>query len=249
MTNSVILLVTIFLFVNLVNCIDFPKDIPQCKNDDQSCLQQAIDEVVHNHFSGHRGLHLIPIDPLKIRSMLIAQNSESPVSITLKFTEFLLIGFKNMKVYSSSGFKKDIMNSNFEVDVKIPSLVLTGPYEIKGRVLVLPITGHGQSNLTLENVDAKIKLLGHPETKDGEEYFHLTKVKLDFDITRLRVNFENLFNGDKALGDNMNLFINENWKEIFAEINQSIAEAISEVLLIAIQGPFSAIPYRKLFLP
>lgn len=160
------------------------------------------------------------------------------------------------------------MNSNFEVDVKIPSLVLTGPYEIKGRVLVLPITGHGQSNLTLgklpaiksnwkhlklylfsENVDAKIKLLGHPETKDGEEYFHLTKVKLDFDITRLRVNFENLFNGDKALGDNMNLFINENWKEIFAEINQSIAEAISEVLLIAIQGPFSAIPYRKLFLP
>lgn len=37
----------------------------------------------------------------------------------------------------------------YEFRLRGPQLVLAGPYSIKGRILILPITGNGYSNFTL----------------------------------------------------------------------------------------------------
>jgi Haemolymph juvenile hormone binding protein (JHBP) len=47
------------------------------------------------------------------------------------------------------GFPEDIDNAANEFHCRAPRLTLVGSYKVNGRVLVLPITGTGQSNLTL----------------------------------------------------------------------------------------------------
>lgn len=58
---------------------------------------------------------------------------------------------------------------------------------------------------------------------------------------------ENLFNGNKALGDNMNLFLNENWEIILQELKPAIRETLSQILSGIINNVFSKIPYAEYF--
>lgn len=117
---------------------------------------------------GHNGINLIPIDPLHIPSILIKQGAESPVNVELKFTDVDLTGltshrFTKMewvtaiskqellfktRFSSFSGFTKEPAGK-YVLKVSGPVLYLVGPYKISGRVLVLPIQGVGQSNITL----------------------------------------------------------------------------------------------------
>lgn len=61
------------------------------------------------------------------------------------------------------------------------------------------------------------------------------------------MNFENLFNGDRALGDNMNLFLNENWKEIFAELKPVVEDTFAEIIRHVVNNVFNTFPYDSLF--
>lgn len=61
------------------------------------------------------------------------------------------------------------------------------------------------------------------------------------------MHFENLFNGNKALGDNMNLFLNENWSDILHELKAPIVDAFGNLFLVIINHVFDAFEYSELF--
>lgn len=61
------------------------------------------------------------------------------------------------------------------------------------------------------------------------------------------MDFSNLFNGQKELGDNMNLFLNENWKDIFDDTKASIEKAFVRVVKDFINAVFMKMPYKDLF--
>lgn len=56
-----------------------------------------------------------------------------------------------------------------------------------------------------------------------------------------------MFNGDKALGDNMNLFLNENWEDILKELKPSITEALSQIFSALINAVFAKVPYNEIW--
>ena len=68
-----------------------------------------------------------------------------------------------------------------------------------------------------------------------------------FFLKRLYIKFTNLFNGDKALGDNMNLFLNDNWNDILNELKPSINEAFTEIYVNVFNDVFNHIPYDEMF--
>lgn len=61
------------------------------------------------------------------------------------------------------------------------------------------------------------------------------------------LNLENLFNGNKALGDNMNLFLNENWQIILQELKPAVRETLAQILSGIINSVFDKLPYSDLF--
>lgn len=55
-------------------------------------------------------------------------------------------------------------------------------------------------------------------------------IKVEFNIGNASVHLDNLFGGDPELGAMMNKFLNENWKEITAEIRPALGESIESIL-------------------
>jgi hypothetical protein len=79
-------------------------------------------------------------------------------------------------------------------------------------------------------------------------YIRIALNKLFFSTHfRIYMHFENIINGDKALTDNINLFLNENWKEIFNELKPKIAESFGEVTTQLISSVLSKRPYKEFF--
>lgn len=68
-----------------------------------------------------------------------------------------------------------------------------------------------------------------------------------FLFSRLYTQLDNLYNGDKVLGDTTNLFLNENWEEIFNELKRSIFDAFGLIMQNIINTVFRKIPYNELF--
>lgn len=147
-----------------------------------------------------------------------------------------------------SGFTSDPHTSKYEVYATVPKISITGRYKVDGRILVLPIQGEGNADLIFDNVKLVVKYKPNVIEKNGKEYVQTERFQLDFDTTRLHMKLENLFNGDKALGDNMNLFLNQNWRDIFNELKPAITFAVEEILKGIINRIFMRVPYAEIFL-
>lgn len=146
-----------------------------------------------------------------------------------------------------SGFTSDPHTSKYEVYATVPKISITGRYKIDGRVLVLPIRGEGNADLVFDNAKLVVKYKPKVIEKNGKEYIQTERFQLDFDTSQLHIKLENLFNGDKALGDNMNVFLNQNWRDIFNELKPAITFAVEEILKGIINRIFIRIPYSDIF--
>lgn len=205
-------------------------------------------DVVGRVAKGHVGLNLPPIDPLHVKAINIAQGEASPVSIQLDLFEQDLIGLSDVKVQSVRGFEKIPDGQVFSVNATVKQVKLLGDYKINGRVLVLPIQGQGKSNLTLDDLKINLKYTTTSTIKNNKLYTQTKKFRFTFDVGRLYIFLENLFNGDKALSDNMNLFLNENWRDIFQELKPSIEDAFTQILNSLLNSVFSKVPYSDFYL-
>lgn len=175
--------------------------------------------------------------------MLLSQKSSKLITIIVVHEQKLISSF-----FFFSGFAKDPESSRFEIFASIPKISINGNYKINGKILVLPIQGDGKSELDIENMDLIVKFKPKVITKNGKKYIQTDKFNLSFTTTRLRLNFDNLFNGDKILGDNMNSFLNENWQDILGELKPSISYAMEKILESIVNRIFAKVPYSLLFL-
>jgi hypothetical protein len=48
-------------------------------------------------------------------------------------------------------------------------------------------------------------------------------------------------------GDNMNTFLNENWKDILVDVGPAIGEAMGQVVKIILSNIFQLVPYDEAF--
>ncbi|XP_030565909.1 protein takeout-like [Drosophila novamexicana] len=226
---------------------EFPADPKPCKYGDSGCIVKMINYLIREKaMQGDRDFNLVKLDPLPVAKMNIKQGAESPVNIDLTFKDNQLLGISTMKFRKVKGFGKDIAKKH-EILFNAGKLSLVGPYNIKGKVLILPISGTGKSNMTLVNCDIVLSFTGKPFEKNGETYMEASNLKITTKPDRMYYYFTNLFNGDKALGDNMNAFLNDNWEAIFLEVKQSMELAFAGIFQTIITDVFSKYPYAKFF--
>jgi len=242
--------IIICVSIAIIQCngAKFPADVPQCAIGDTECIKQTSDYVLATK-SGPEDIspfNIPPIDPLLVSGIRIKQGAESPVNIELNFKNVYLYGLKQFRSTYISGFQQN-PEGRYKMIFKGPQLVLAGPYTISGRVLVLPIQGTGHSNFTLENPELIILFTGKTKTVKNKQVLYTDDLKLTFKITRMRTYLGNLYNGDRALGDSTNQFLNANWQDIFNEIKPAIFDAFSLIIQSTLNTVFSRYDYRDLF--
>ena len=81
--------------------------------------------------------------------------------------------------------------------------------------------------------------------KNGKTYLRFTANELTLDPDFVYFNFENLFNGDKQLGDGINNVLNENYKEVYADVKPGYEKGLGLILEQILNNVFSKVSLEE----
>lgn len=146
-----------------------------------------------------------------------------------------------------------------------PELRLDAEYELNGKILLLPVQGQGPCTITLGtdtknlpitfpkhfflvNAWLNHSITGEPYEKKGKRYIKIVDYKVSIVPERMTFKFDNLFNGDQRLGDEINKVVNENWDAIFKDVKASYDETFGLIFKDLSNRVFSRVPFNEIFL-
>ncbi|XP_034249807.1 protein takeout-like [Thrips palmi] len=205
-----------------------------------ACVQKVANQGVSSLANGDKKLGIPSMRPLVVPRMALSQGT-STVGLNITWEPAEIWGLGESRLYN---YKTNYANKSTHFDVLIPSFTLSGTYRSSGRVLLLPIHGNGPSNVTVTNL--RVHYYYEWPTKknaDGKEYFYIPKSDINIiGADAMYINFDNLFNGDQTLGNSMNLFLNENWRELLKELGPGMAEAVGGVVLLVVKRLSELVP-------
>jgi hypothetical protein len=132
--------------------------------------------------------------------------------------------------------------------MSVKSADLLSDYVGDAKILLISAAGKGQSRLTFENMESVHKMKVELVEKDGKEYLKINKYKFKSKISKLRLQFTGLLNGNPTLEQAFNSFLNESWMEIYKEFGALQDQKLEKQIKKIVQQFFDNNPYRELFL-
>ena len=158
----------------------------------------------------------------------------------------------------------NLENKTWVFDFLIPELDCRCDYQLDGKVLLLPIKGEGNCTIVfgeslfffysmrvkvlfVDKMHVKLKIDFEEVVKDSRTHFKVSHSQIENDVGLVTMHFDNLFNGDKALGDNINKVLNENWKEVYAEVQADYQDLLTGVMMQLLNRFFDKVSLEELF--
>ncbi|XP_069683195.1 protein takeout-like [Periplaneta americana] len=206
------------------------------------CVVKNGREAIPNLVNGERSLNLPPLDPFEIKELKLSEG-QGRRQLNLTLRDIKLHGLKDAFLQN---FSTDVNKGHAAFLLTVPQLKVLGTYNISGQILLLPIGGTGNINITLVDTKCMGRFDITMEKINGVDHGVVTETTFHMDPKRMYIHFDNLFNGDKRLGDEMNKLLNENWKEVFEDITAHIAASFIEVFTGIMNTVSRQIPYHLL---
>lgn len=210
------------------------------------CISKSARDAIVSLAGGMKSFKILPLEPLAVDSVKIG---ESQGSVTLRQE------YKNIKLY---GLTKNLEIKNYHIDWDKcllssdslnPQVDFVADYKVDGRILLLPVRGSGKSNITMYNLRTHNDIYCEKYQKNGETYLRVKKFDVKFSPARVTLQFDNLFDGDTVLGDQMNRFINQNSDLLFKELQAPYEETFGLVFAKISNEIYSRVPFNKIFPP
>ena len=135
--------------------------------------------VLHNYPKGNVELNLKIVDNIPFTNFTIAESrSDSPIQLNFKYDTFTMSGIENCTFTDAKGFDRDPEKSKVEIKGYLPQVILYGDYVAKGKLLLLPLNGHGKGLIKIKNMKFTFKSRFSTETRaDGKRYVRFVKVR------------------------------------------------------------------------
>ncbi|KAJ1522629.1 hypothetical protein ONE63_001802 [Megalurothrips usitatus] len=227
-----------------------PPYITACSRSDpkvSECVLKNGKNAIPNVIEGDPKYRVPKLNPMVIPELHLQQGSDA-VGLKLSWKNAELHGMKDVD-FREAFF--DPVKRHLKMNFIVPKISITGTYTSSGRVLLLPVTGTGPSNITCENMKISYDLdWDIVKRSNGREYINVTTSHMTLeDIGFMSLKFENLFNGDRLLGRNMNEFLNENWKDLAKEFGPGVADAIGQVFRLVLKNICDIVPYDLVLKP
>ncbi|CAG9771957.1 unnamed protein product [Ceutorhynchus assimilis] len=220
-----------------------PSWLKVCKKTDpkiNSCINDMFLQMFPDLAKGIPEINVEHFEPLSLESVSISKGM-GPIVLAGSLFDLLVAGPSNSTPVDSE-FIQNGKKGNWNFGLDIPLLDIKSRYNLKGQILVLPLLGQGHCEIKLYNILTKVSTNLTFVEKDGRELMHIDSMKVKFRIGGLKVKFENLFNGNKILGQTVNSFINHNGLEIVSELEESISTSLAEIFKKLLNNVFMKIP-------
>ncbi|KAJ8985208.1 hypothetical protein NQ317_018237, partial [Molorchus minor] len=208
------------------------------------CLKDNIEDAIHKLKNGSPELGLKRFEPLDIPELIIGQG-KGPVNVAQHFKDVKLHGLTESKVLEAS-----IDNDKHILAAKsiTPELRLEAHYTMKGRILLLPVVGDGPCNVTLLNTKINHTILLDSLEKKGKTYWSVKEYTVTLRPEQVIFKFDNLFDGDKRLGQEINKVLNDNWDDVFTDVREGYEKSFGLIFHSLADRVFSRVAIKDIFL-
>lgn len=207
-------------------------------------MQIAVNDLANK---GSPSLGVFPIDPLRVTKLRLNSGTGSVV-LDLTFSDLDIFGFKHLRLEE---VKSDFPNGRLKITrASITSdLVLSSDYEVKGRLLVVPIGGAGRCNITVGNpvkAEAEMALTKY-KGPDGRMFARVDNFQFDFTPKTFGLKFHDKDHGNSAIGVTLNRIANDNSREILRDLKPAISNAFGQAFQDIANRILSKVPYNEIF--
>ncbi|KAL7037203.1 hypothetical protein ACKWTF_009105 [Chironomus riparius] len=205
------------------------------------CLIKAVDVMKPQISTGYYGPNLI--SDVNLTRVLIGDIAVNR-NINVKLLGMYIVGMNNFKIE-----KLRINPEKFKIEiiVSIPHMDGFAKYSLGWNLGIFAIQGAGDENFSLDNTKVLMKLSGTRYPRNGVEYLKIDSAEMTIKSGNLRVYFDNLFNGQKALEKAANEVINQNIELFKGEVFPPIEQNLSKILLRLATQIFDSAPYEEFF--
>lgn len=99
----------------------------------------------------------------------------------------------------------------------------------------------------IANVETRQNIEFDVIERDGKEYVKIKNVRPHLKLTNFSVQFKSK-TGNPTIEDTVNKVINENWREIYAELKPDLEKNVGDVIKSIMIPLFDRVPYQEFFL-
>ncbi|RZC32122.1 takeout-like [Asbolus verrucosus] len=240
-------LIHLFFLINLSFCAKLPSSFKKCNrktSDFNLCLPEAVESAVSQLNKPINEVGLPSLEPLQIPSLTIGAGTNA-VGVEQNFKNVKLSGFTKIAV---SKFDFNLANNTIIMESLLAQLTLRADYDVSGKILLLPVYGAGPATVILEKLRALHRFSLEEYEKKNQKHYRVVENKISLEPQLVKFNFENLFNGDQALGDSLNRVLNENWKEVFADVKTNYEEAFQQIISGVFNNLLARVAVTDLFI-
>ncbi|KAJ9577447.1 hypothetical protein L9F63_005948 [Diploptera punctata] len=244
-TGTLFVFLLCWVFVHSLQLPDYIKPCHRYASDVEDCILKAARGTIPNVISGDPKYRVPAIDPLFIKEMVLSPSgSKSALAMTLR--DVNVHGVKNVQI---NKVKVDYDKKTMTFDIFFPEIQIDCLYNVSGNILLLPIEGQGPGKLVFTNLRGQYEYQWEEAMKkDGKAYYRIVTSKLTDYPEKMSIRLNNLFNGNKLLGDNMNLVLNENWQEIHKDLGPAVTDGIAQHMTYFINNIYSLVPVENVFI-
>ncbi|XP_067619301.1 protein takeout-like [Eurosta solidaginis] len=183
-----------------------------------------------------------PMDPMIVKDVYYKQDSNEIATVRANLTQLTVKGFATAVIKDNKVNRKDF---SWITKMFIPKMRLEGNYKMEGRLLLIPLRGSGKMFIEIENLEITFYTKTRLFEKAGFTFANVTSLRVGLNMTRVRTNFENIFNGQsKEIERSTNEFFNENWREFFEALKPVVSETVASVLFKIMHKVFILIPVK-----
>ncbi|GLV31066.1 uncharacterized protein CBL_12139 [Carabus blaptoides fortunei] len=242
-------LASVFSIISVTQCLDsLPPYIKKCsksqsETDGAQCIVNSANAAIPHLIKGDKKYHFPTFDPLKITEIVVDPSPNFHMS--LKNVD--IFGFEGTNI-TRADIKTLDNGYQFTLDIDIANLELHSIYTTKGKILILPIEGEGPCVLKI-NGQYNYTVTLERYQKKGVSYFKVGDNHITYTLSGLTFKLDNLFGGNAKLGEEMNKFLNENWRDLREDFHPTIAKTISSIIEQILSDFLTLIPEDVLFNP
>ncbi|KAK0082833.1 hypothetical protein PV325_009778 [Microctonus aethiopoides] len=154
-----------------------PRNLPL--DDYNKCVREQLKAITPQLIKGIPELKLPALDPLSLPSLVVDRNLEA-LKVKANLTKVRVYGATN---YQIDEFKARPDDLSLFMKVRLPHMHVHGNYDVKGNLLLLPLTGRGAFWGNFTNTQVRVTAEGR-EITDNKG---IEKIELNRLITKIRV--------------------------------------------------------------
>nr|XP_049462885.1 uncharacterized protein LOC120951728 [Anopheles coluzzii] len=222
------LLVALVTLGATVDAVDLPEYLHVCHREDPKlteCMKESIETLRPYLARGIPELDIPSIDPIHLGDLIVAESVPG---------QGVSISAKDIKAYGPSNFKLKKLNvieygKIYSFELELPHLYVEGRYVVDGRILLLPVKGSGKFTGNFTQGIGSVRIKGDRKRINGKDHLSLAKLDIKIRVSDGRVKLENLFGGDRVLGEIINETINQNFNLLSTELIPLIEKALQRI--------------------